>query len=810
MKRLWILGSLYLALMPAISLAQGTPPASKPIQALNSARIDGARMHESFEWTAQGGLKLSASPTSKNGFWAAPFDGGLDGDVRATVNLGVHPDFSLLFRATFPQKVAEVSGYSVSIHRSDVQIHRWEDGYAQPVIYSTKVKLPKIVDIIVHLNGPHFDVEIRDHASQKVVHTMASDDGSQRGTAVGYRVNKKQGRDTGLMALDFVPGKPFAGDWPPFMDPDAYIRQQPVIYVVVPDQTPGSKLSSCKKLSYSGIAQHSVYRCGHSAMMSLVDKSRHLPDGWFWSEPRNSFSDNEYRQYAHELECAVPMRCDAKKPIGPNRSTKDAAMIQAYIDNYGTECRKRYQHARIEKIGTTWMGHEMRAIVLSNRAPDEVMPRVHFNGSHHGVELLATDFAFDVLEQLCESTDPEATRHYKKLLDDVEVWVIPTVNLDGVDLYYHVSDHLGRKNGRGVFRQSSNGRAWPAKAGITGAQYGYNRYRPNDIRVGAGVDINRNYPLHWGATGEKSSSEHPRNYWYRGTAAGSEPEIQSMMTMFQHTQFVSSVSFHTVSTKILSPYSIDALQNPPHEQDQAWQLALKMAENAGVQANGREYTVVKNLYSVDGTDQDWFRMVEGTTAYLIEGALHNPSSQKRLDAIEKNRGAWQAFLDAAPSSTILRVRDTAGNPLIAEVSYSDVPALNGEHWMTRCQDGTHAMLCFGSRKVTVSVMGETQTQSVSCGAHPTIVDFTFERPANYSLETASCSTGLCDTLYSVDAICDLRNNMCPSLPAQRYCLIDDVCVPAGTTRDLGIFRALGTLRCDPRENNRYWVLDPNE
>ena len=57
-----------------------------------------------------------------------------------------------------------------------------------------------------------------------------------------------------------------------------------------------------------------------------------------------------------------------------------------------------------------------------------------------------------------------------------------------------------------------------------------------------------------------------------------------------------------------------------------------MAESAGMQANGKYYLVVKNLYSVDGTDQDWFRMAEGTTAYLIEGSLHNPSGAKRLEA----------------------------------------------------------------------------------------------------------------------------------------------------------------------------------
>ena len=472
------------------------------------------------------------------------------------------------------------------------------------------------------------------------------------------------------------------------------------------------------------------------------------------------------------------------------------------IDNYAEICKKNVKNVRVETIGKSWMGHDIRAVVLSDMPDDKYKPRVLLNAAHHGIEMLATDFAFDVLEYICENTNKSDYIHYT-LLHQMELWVIPAVNMDGIDLYFHVSDHLGRKNGHGVFQHSKKRNHWPAKIGPARSDEGYYRYLPNEIDVGAGVDVNRNYPLHFGATGELSSSARRRDYWYRGAYAASEPEIQSMMNLFHTEQFVGSISFHTVSTRILSPYSINALQNPPHDKDPSWQLALKMAEAAGEQANGKNYEVVKNLYSVDGTDQDWFRMVSGTTAYLIEGALHNPTGEKRRDAVEKNRNAWLEFLEGMRHVTITHVHDTEGNPLIAEVSYSDMPALNNEHWFTRCQDGTHTMYCTGKRDITVTLYdGQTQTKTIKCSATPNHIEFIFEKPEDYQLEKAACSTGLCESLMSVDALCNYKNNTCPSLPAQQYCYVESTCIPDGYRVNLGFF---GSYLCDSREDNRHMI-----
>ncbi|MBR4986542.1 MAG: hypothetical protein IKY83_12495 [Proteobacteria bacterium] len=771
----------------------------EPISLLVRSDIDQARHTEQWKWAEADGLRLKGAPEYKNSFWVYPHKITPNGTLRASFVAGKRPDASLFYRASFSKDLMSVDGYSLSFDRQDIQIHRWDGGYAMPVTSKHRLKyLPKKVDVVIEMLDSHTDISVYDSEKQLKIGELQSDDAAYSGTETGYRVHRKQDAKSSLLGIDFKPsGKAYAGI---AADPDAYVRQYSHVFVFSRSGHALPGLKACVKQSSSFIPHYEIYRCAHKDMMQLVNAERKLPDGYYWAGPRYSFTDSEFRKAALDMKCEQPMHCDVSKPLDPNRSAKDVDMIQAYLDAYASLCGRYVKHVRLEKIGRTYLGHEIRALVLSN-SDREILPRVLFNGAHHGMELLANDMAFDVIEELCENGEDVTRKRYDHVLDNTEVWIIPTVNLDGNDLYIHVSDQLGRKNGRHVFSGKPRG-GFPQKAGQSKTS-AYYRYHPNSFAPGAGVDNNRNYPLNWGATGELSSSRYPRDYWYRGAFPGSEPENQAMMNLFHTEQFVSSISFHTVSTRILSPYSIDALENPPHEQDNAWQLALRMAAAAGIQVNGKPYKVVKNLYSVDGTDQDWFRFMFGTYAYLIEGPLHNPVGSKRRQALKKTRPAFQTFLDAAPKSVIVRVRDSAGNPLIASVRYGAEPYLNGERWVTRCQDGTHTMLCFGDQEVTVTLPdGSSQTKTAPCRETPTVVEFLFDVSADHinTLDTVTSNAEKYISLMGVDAYCDLSARACPHLPAHRYCLIEGSCVEAGKTQDDS-----SKYICDPIENNRGWT-----
>ncbi len=794
----YILSALFLgflmACMPAFAQDVPEVESASSIRLLNEDLSKGSRSSEKWKWTADAGLKATSFRNASDAFWVAKDKTAYDGSLRFRLKVGKRPDSSVFFRASFPNDPTKVTGYSVSFDRNYVEINRWDDGYPQTIGSRHKVsKLPEFYEVFISMKGTILKIDIQDGKTHKSIKTFSLDDARYHGTETGYRIHRKQDKTSALLGYDFKASSTQSEPIP--SHPDAYLGHQISAWLFVPsdkvDSTPG--LNSCKKVLNAGIKNYQVYKCSHAVMLSLVDANRRFPEGYYWSESRQAFEDSEYRKAALDLNCKVPMHCDASKPLDPNRSAKDADMVAAFLDEYENVCRNKIRHVRMETIGRSYLGHPIRALVLSNAEDPEFVPKVLFNGAHHGMELLATDMTFDILEQLCEAED---RKNYDDILKNVEVWLIPLVNYDGNDLFFHVSNHYGRKNGRFVFSTLRKNNPFPQKTGSKSSHSAYYLYHPNNVSRATGVDINRNYPLQWGATGEKASSSNPRHYWYRGTAPGSEPEIQSMMNLFHAEQFVSSISFHTVSTRILSPYSIDALQNPPHEVDNAWQLALKMAAAAGVQSSGKPYEVVKNLYSVDGTDQDWFRMISGTYAYLIEGSLHNPTGAKRRDALLRTRPTWEVFLAASQQAVRVSVRDREGNPLMAEVRYSDEPRLNNEKWLTR-YDGTHTMLCFHDQDITATIAdGTSQTKSVQCKqnglAH---VEFVFDHPAND--DPFQFMDEKYRSLMGVDATCDMINGTAPHLPANRYCYIDGKCIPAGQKSD--------KRRCDPIENNRGWT-----
>lgn len=792
-----LLGVCLMAAWPAYAQDNPEVESSSKIRLLNDELSKGSRSDQKWKWTEETGLQAVSIRHVSAAFWVAKDKLSYDGTLRFRLKVGKRPDSSVFFRSSFPDAPSKVTGYSVSFDRHYIELHRWDNGYPQMIGSRKKISsLPEVYEVFISMKGTIMQIDVQDGKSHQSLKKFTLNDARYHGLETGYRVHRKQDGKSSLLGYDFKASS--TQSEPIEMHPDAYLGQQTSAWLFVPSNKvkATSGLKSCKRVANAGIENYHVYKCSHSTMLSLVDSNRRLPNGYFWSESRNAFEDSEYRKTALDLNCEIPMHCDASKRLDPNRSAKDADMVEAYLDEYMKVCKNKIRHVRLETIGHSYLGHPIRALVLSNADNPNSASKVLFNGAHHGMELLATDMTFDIMEQLCESDE---RKNYDDVLKNVEVWLIPLVNYDGNDLFFHVSNHLGRKNGRFVFSSLRKKNPFPKKTGSKTSRSAYYLYHPNNVAAAAGVDINRNYPLHWGATGEKASSGNPRHYWYRGTAPGSEPEIQSMMNLFHTEQFAASISFHTVSTRILSPYSIDALVNPPHEEDNAWQLALKMAEAAGVQTSGKPYEVVKNLYSVDGTDQDWFRMLSGTYAYLIEGSLHNPTGEKRRDALLKTRPTWEVFLTAVQQAVRVSVRDREGNPLMAEVRYSGEPHLNNEKWLTR-YDGTHTMLCFADQNITVTIAdGTSQTKSVQCQQNRmTGVEFVFDHPVND--DPFLLMDEKYRSLMGIDALCDMQNHMAPHLPANRYCYIDGKCISAGQKSS-----EKSRYHCDPIENNRGWT-----
>ncbi|MCC6126152.1 MAG: hypothetical protein IT426_14415 [Pirellulales bacterium] len=309
--------------------------------------------------------------------------------------------------------------------------------------------------------------------------------------------------------------------------------------------------------------------------------------------------------------------------------------------------------AALHEIGTTWQGRKVLALQIdrdAKRNPDK--PAFLFVAAHHGNELLSIEIVLDIISQL--TADRDADPQIAQWLDRYDIWCVPLANPDGCHNFLHQTGK-GRKNGRDT---DGNGIMDPAD----------------------GVDLNRNYPFRWDALDEKASNGNPAHPWYRGPEAASEPETKALMDLADRERFVALISYHTSATRILVPYTTDGVRSP--RPSAAWIVGAHLAALSDSGRPDREYLPVRNLYSVDGVDQDWHFWRYGTLAYIWEGPSTNPlAARDRQRMIAGARPGWRYLLERLASGPTLSghvVEAKTGKPLEAVVSLDEIQCFQNE------------------------------------------------------------------------------------------------------------------------------------
>ena len=380
-------------------------------------------------------------------------------------------------------------------------------------------------------------------------------------------------------------------------------------------------------------------QCEHRDVLSITSE---LP--WKWVDPA---------YLRHRDKGPVPSRDGFRLDL----SYKNGAMVGDLL--YAWQ-RRHPNRMRVEQIGTTLQKRPIYAVAIGNDiGASQARPTMLLNGGHHGDEPLSTEFVLDAIQTLLSSHDPGARRW----LDEVVVWAVPMVNPDGNHAFFETSKRFGRKNGRDL---DGDGTRAPSE----------------------GVDLNRNYPFRWGALGETGSRSDGRSPYYRGASAASEPETKAMVALAKRERFVAAVSYHTGAVALLAPYTIPRVESP--QQNEAWALAVELSKHLAPHPQDREFVVLRNLYPVDGTDQDWHRFAHGTVALLVEGALWTPIGPSRRNAVvEAVRPTWtwllERYLDGP--SIAGHVTDSDGRPVHAEIRIQEQKLKSDERWTTRCRDG---------------------------------------------------------------------------------------------------------------------------
>ncbi|MDA1260054.1 MAG: M14 family zinc carboxypeptidase [Planctomycetota bacterium] len=311
----------------------------------------------------------------------------------------------------------------------------------------------------------------------------------------------------------------------------------------------------------------------------------------------------------------------------------------------------------------THNGRNIYALKISdNVASDEDEPNVVYVGNHHAREIATPAHMISWAGELLNKYASDA--QMKTWVDSHEIWVIPTMNPDGLEWVFTVDDYW-RKNRR------NNG----------GGLYG--------------VDLNRNYPFKWAACG--SYSTNPSSDTYCGPSPASEPETQTYMAFARARHPSKVIDVHQSGQDVLYPYTCASMPV---------QASAKVSEVATLLAGAANYS--QRLASAGGEQFEWAFHELGSLAYLLElqTAFH-PAWNDFLTEFTRVVPAYRAMLGVTPPLHGHARDAETGLPIDgAAFAASGVNWSNGE---TRAAGGTSGLwtlwLRNGSYGVTVSANG---------------------------------------------------------------------------------------------------------
>lgn len=212
-------------------------------------------------------------------------------------------------------------------------------------------------------------------------------------------------------------------------------------------------------------------------------------------------------------------------------------------------------------------------------------------GQHHGDEVLGIEVAFAIARQLQEPR----SKDFKAILEQFQIWIIPTINPEGWQSTSQGTYQWKRKNNRDT---NGNGKL--------------------DLRED-GVDLNRNYPSFW-AEDQLTSTSGP---YYKGSAAASEPEIQAVLAFAKEHSFELAIFYHSsasgaFSEKLYLPWhdkKNKQMSARYHELEKQTQLYASQVKKDYRKGN---YEVQSGLSSRMGNARNYFFHALNTNAFLIE------------------------------------------------------------------------------------------------------------------------------------------------------------------------------------------------
>ncbi len=267
------------------------------------------------------------------------------------------------------------------------------------------------------------------------------------------------------------------------------------------------------------------------------------------------------------------------------------------------------QIVQVVSLGKSHEGREIWAVKLSDDVltEDPTEPETLFIGGQHAREWIGVEVPFLIAQYLAQNYATD--ERVKRLIDNLEIWIVPMVNPDGHEYT----------------------RADPCP---TAPQFYCRLWRKNRRDLGNGVfgvDLNRNWSFQWDS--RAGGSRNPQSLTYRGPEPFSEPEIRAIrdLVLDPTKHFKAFIDYHSFSQIVgwpwgytfdpPTPLSEEARFDPPSDSVEYERIGTTMARFIYT-VHGQTYRACQISldcpYPAAGVSNDWFYSETGGISFVIE------------------------------------------------------------------------------------------------------------------------------------------------------------------------------------------------
>ncbi|MCK5115131.1 MAG: T9SS type A sorting domain-containing protein [Candidatus Aegiribacteria sp.] len=217
-------------------------------------------------------------------------------------------------------------------------------------------------------------------------------------------------------------------------------------------------------------------------------------------------------------------------------------------------------------IGQSFQGRDIYSICITSSSGPSDKPAIHFNALTHAREPAGNSVMIDFGMWLATEYDNDTMATF--ILDNSEIYLVPIVNPDG---------YVANMPGGGNQRKNMN----------------FTTPVTSD-----GIDLNRNFGYQWGYD-NMGSSPNPYDPTYRGSAAFSEPETETLRSFINSIDPIGSIHYHSYGGMLIYPWNYVNQPTPHQSTFQSWASAMTAQ-------NGYQYGRCGELmYPANGDACDW-------------------------------------------------------------------------------------------------------------------------------------------------------------------------------------------------------------